>query len=314
MKNKFIIFTVSFLACIFILGHNVYASTNLKYYDNQNITIGLESMESSQLNITLNGDYTLNGVLLKSGTSYILKPSGTQFDLNGTLYNDIILIPNNKSNTVKIVSNYSRNYLGTMKFKIDSSSAISKIIPINTLYIEDYLKGVVGKEMSDSYPIEALKAQAIAARNYALASVGKHIAKGYNLCDKIDCQVYGGYDTSFKRVIAAVDATKGTLLLSGTALVDAYYSASDGGYTEASENVWSSARSYFKPKEYDGYDINYLWKKTYTNSQINDLIKLKIPTMPTTDSFVRIDLNTITTFTSGRIKNISLIFKNAYGT
>ena len=64
-----------------------------------------------------------------------------------------------------------------MTFKIDSSSGISKIIPINTLYIEDYLKGVVGKEMSDYFPIEALKAQAVAARNYALANIGKHSSK-----------------------------------------------------------------------------------------------------------------------------------------
>ena len=83
--------------------------------------------------------------------------------------------------------------------------------------------------MSDSFPIEALKAQAVAARNYALTNVGKHIAKYYNLCDTIDCQVYGGYDASLKNVIAAVDATKGMLLLSGTSIVEAYYSASDGG-------------------------------------------------------------------------------------
>ena len=59
----------------------------------------------------------------------------------------------------------------------------------------------------------------------------------------------------------------------GLSIVEAYYSASDGGYTEASENVWSEARSYFKAKQ-DSYDINYLWNKTYTNNDINNLFKL----------------------------------------
>ena len=114
MKNKFRIFTVTFLTCIFILGSNAYAFTNSDYYDNQNISIGLESMESSQLNITLNGDYNSNGVVSKRGTSYVLKASGTKIDLNGKLYDDIVFIPKNNSNTIKIISSYSRNYLGTL--------------------------------------------------------------------------------------------------------------------------------------------------------------------------------------------------------
>lgn len=73
MKNKFRIFIASFLTCIFILESKVYAFTSSNYYNNQNISIGLESMESSELNITLNGDYILNGVTYKSCTSYTLK-------------------------------------------------------------------------------------------------------------------------------------------------------------------------------------------------------------------------------------------------
>ena len=309
MKYKFGIFTVTLLTCFFIFVSTVHAFTNSNYYDNQNISIGLQSMASSQLTISLNGDYTLNGVTCKSGTSYLLKVSGAKISLNGTLYDNFVFIPKNNLNTMKIISSVTRNYLGTFTFRVDSSNGTSRVMPINTLYIENYLKGVVGKEMSDSFPIEALKAQAIAARNYTLNSVGKHVAKYYNLCDTIDCQVYGGNDTSLKNVIAAVDATKGMLLLSGTSIVEAYYSASDGGYTEACENVWSGVRSYFKAKP-DSFDMDYPWTKTYTNNEINNLFKLKLLT---NDTFVKIDMSTITKFTSGRIKNISLVFKNAYG-
>jgi len=312
LKQKIRIFIAIFLVCVFILANSVQAFTNSDYYNNQNINIGLESMQSSQLNITLNGDYTLNGVVYKSGTSYVLKVSGTQIDLNGKLYANVTFIPQNNSNTIKIVSSYTRNYLGTLAFKIDSSSGTSKVMPINTLNIEAYLKGVVGKEMSEYYPIEALKAQAVAARNYAIASIGKHKAKGYNLCDTIDCQVYGGYDASLKNVIAAVDATKGMLLLSGTNIVNAYYSASDGGYTEDSVNVWGGTYPYLITKK-DDFDIDYTWNRKFTTASIKTVIAqksyLKIPANYT---FVKIDLSSITKFDSGRIKNISLIFKDQY--
>ncbi|HEY8805531.1 MAG TPA: SpoIID/LytB domain-containing protein [Clostridium sp.] len=312
MKNKFRIFIVALVACIFTLGSSAYAFTSTNYYDNQNISIGLESMGCGQLNITLNGDYTLNGVVQKSGANYILKVSGSQISLNGVVQNSISFIPIDTTNTIKIVSNYTRNYRGTLAFEIDSSSGTSKVLPVNTLYIEDYLKGVVGKEMSDYFPAEALKAQAVAARNYALANIGKHGAN-YSLCDTTHCQVYGGYDTSLTHVIAAVDATKGKVLLSGTSIVGAFYSANDGGFTEASGNVWNASLIYLKTKK-DDFDVDCKWNSLYTTTTINTLLKMKTSlNIPINYTFVKIDLNSITKFESGRIKNISLIFKDQNG-
>ncbi|MGK0466717.1 SpoIID/LytB domain-containing protein [Clostridium sp.] len=317
MKNKIKIFTAVLLACIFILGSNVYAFTNSNYYDNQNIKIGISSMARPQLNITLSGDYTVNGVMYESGTSYLLKVIGTHIEFDGDNYDNLEFIPKTTLNTIKIVSSTpsrSNYYLGTMEFNIDSTSEPSKLLPINTLYIEDYLKGVVGKEMSNSFPIEALKVQAVAARNYAIVNIGKYSSKGYDLDDTTSCQVYAGYDPSIKKVIAAVDATRGTLLLSGQSIVAAYYSASDGGYTESSENVWWGPRDYLKakPDSYDGYDGGYVWNQTYTTSEINGLFKIKLP-LNLNDTFVKIDMDTITKFDSGRIKNIDLIFSNPLG-
>ena len=305
---------MTLFACIFILGTSVYAFTSSDYIDNQNINVGLESMEAAQLNITLNGDYTSNGVVYKSGTSYLIKASGSQVNFNGILLDTISLTPSSPTNTIKISSSCVREYRGILNFKITTSLGILKVIPINTVYIEDYLKGVVGKEMSDYFPIEALKAQAVAARNYALANISKHNSRGYSLCDTTDCQVYGGYDATITNVIAAVDATKGKVLLSGTSIVTGFYSASDGGYTEDSQNVWGGVFSYLKTKkdDFDGYDINYIWNKTFTSKAINDLLKLN-PKVQPTDAFVKIDLSSITEFDSGRIKNISLIFKNSNG-
>ena len=300
---------MTLFACIFLLGNRAYAFTSTNYYNSQSIRIGLESMRCDQLNITLNGDYTLNGALKNSGTSYILKASGSKILLNGVPQSNLSFIPINTKNTIKIVSNYNRNYRGTLTFKISSS----KVLPVNTLYIEDYLKGVVGKEMPNSYPIEALKAQAVAARNYALINMSKHSGNAYSLCDTTDCQVYGGYDASLTKVIAAVDVTKGKILLSGTSLVRAYFSASDGGFTEACENVWMQTVGYLKTKQ-DNYDVSYLWNSKYTTTTINTLLKIKTSLkIPVDYTFVRINLTSITKFPSGRIKNISSIFRDRCG-
>lgn len=312
MKDKLRVFTVTFLICVLVLANNVHAFTSLNYYDHQIINVGLESMKNTQLTITFSGNYTFNGTSYQSGTSYLLKVSGSQVSFNGGLYDNISFEPTVNTNTIKIASTSSLSYLGTLVFKVDTTTA--QLMPINTVYIEDYLKGVVGEEMSDYFPIEALKAQAIAARNFALANIAKHSTKrGYNVCDTTDCQVYRGYRPSYTRVITAVNATKGMLLLSGTSIVEALYSASDGGYTEASENVWNEARSYFKATA-DDYDVDYSWVQKYNTAAIEALIKSKLYLqIVASDTFVGIDLNSITKFESGRIKNITLIFKNQFG-
>ena len=100
-----------------------------------------------------------------------------------------------------------------------------------TVDVETYLVGVVPYEMSDAFPLEALKAQAVAARTYALWRAAARAGAEYDLVDTAADQVYGGYDASHVNAIAAVEATKGVVGLWEGAPVPAYYSASNGGYT-----------------------------------------------------------------------------------
>ena len=106
------------------------------------------------------------------------------------------------------------------------------------------LAGLVPAEMSASSPPEALKAQAVAARNELLAKIGtRHLTDPYRLCSTQHCQVYAGAGREDARATAAVTATRGELLVrdSGGGLVDAVYSASCGGHTEDNEHVWGGA-------------------------------------------------------------------------
>ena len=134
-----------------------------------------------------------------------------------------------------------------------SSSILSIILNI---YIEDYLYGVVGYEMSPSWPLEALKAQAVAARNYALQKMSQRKNQLYHLVDNTSNQVFKGLNTSssYASVIQAVDGTRGIALYSGSNLASCYYSASNGGQTESTKNAWGSALSYSIVQD-DPYDL-----------------------------------------------------------
>lgn len=298
-----------FVVIFFTLTSTAYAFDSSAY--NKEIKIGLENMASNQIKVTLNGSYTCLGSMLPAGTSFYLAASGNNINYNGNAYNELNLVPVNDENTIKLqVGAKVYNYLGKMDFKINSG----KILPVNELPIEDYLKGVIGYEMSNSYPIEALKAQAVAARNYAISNMDKHRNDGYDLCDTTDCQVYRGYNPLYKNVEKAVDETRGQVLLYGDQLIIAYYASSDGGYTEDSGNVWRNQLPYLiaKPDSFDSNSWPY-GDMTFTSKELENTLKDKKYLNPT-DTFNKIDLTTIKKFESGRIANIDVDYTDAGGT
>ena len=117
-----------------------------------------------------------------------------------------------------------------------------KLIVINDVDLENYLKGVVPSEMPASWEYEALKAQAIAARSFALANLGKQAKNGYDLKDNTEDQAYGGASAETNKTNKAVDETHGLVLTYDMKIISAYYSASAGGMTSAS--VWGGYAPY----------------------------------------------------------------------
>jgi stage II sporulation protein D len=105
---------------------------------------------------------------------------------------------------------------------------------INELPVEEYLRGVVPSEMGpEQYrQLEALKAQAVAARTYTLRNLGEFAREGYDICATPRCQVYGGMDVEHPLSDRAVAETAGQVLLYRGDLVDALYSSTCGGHTE----------------------------------------------------------------------------------
>ncbi len=114
---------------------------------------------------------------------------------------------------------------------------------VNEARIETILEGVVASEIFQSAPMDALKAQAIAARTDMLAKVGlRHHADPFAICSEVHCQAYRGTARVPARVAEAVRATRGEVLFSSDGrLVDTFYHAVSGGHTEHNENAWRMA-------------------------------------------------------------------------
>lgn len=115
---------------------------------------------------------------------------------------------------------------------------------INDVPLEEYLKGVVPAEMPSKWGEEALKAQAIAARSYAVATknAGKHASKGFDLVATTADQAYGGASAEKERTTKAVDETRGIVLVQSNKVIPTYYHASSGGKTK----VWNSGSSFLQ--------------------------------------------------------------------
>lgn len=119
-----------------------------------------------------------------------------------------------------------------------------KLTVINNVPLEDYIKGVVPAEMPSSWAFEAHKAQAIAARSYALANLGKRARFGYDLKDTPEDQAYKGASAETPGTNCAVDDTKGIVLTYNMKVINAYYSASAGGQTNV--NSWGTNLPYLR--------------------------------------------------------------------
>lgn len=153
-----------------------------------------------------------------------------------------------------------RQYRGSLEFRLDSANQLTVV---NELPLEQYLYSVVPSEMPSSWPGEALKAQAVAARNYALQEQesGRFAGSGFDVAATELSQVYKGYSSESDNAREAVDSTTGMVMLYAGKLINAVYHSSSGGYTENSEDVWSNPVGYLRAKT-DALDANsqhYNW-------------------------------------------------------
>ena len=172
------------------------------------------------------------------------------------------------SNNPRVLSVNSKQYRGEIELRRFSDSDMTVI---NVINIEEYLYGVVPRELGASSPMEALKAQAVAARTYAYMNMGSYKKWDFDVVNTVNSQVYGGYDDEHPNTNKAVDETKGKKVLYNGSLASLFYFSSSGGMTEDNVNVWGKDIPYLKsvPDPYEsGTSYNYNWSVTLTAEQI----------------------------------------------
>ena len=150
---------------------------------------------------------------------------------------------------------------------------------VNFLTMDDYIKGVIPYEMNAAWPLEALKAQAVAARTYTAAHLNHHRSQGFDLCCEVDCQTYRGVNASDVNSDRAVDETSGVYMTYDGKYVNAFYFSSDGGATEDCANVFSEDLPYLKgkPDPYEAYieTGHDHWAFVYSADEITAILRLK---------------------------------------
>lgn len=163
---------------------------------------------------------------------------------------------------------------------------IMKLLPqgqtvqlINIVYMEDYLRGVVPPEIgkrADS-EIEAVKAQAVAARTYALAHLQQYPAEQYDMKSSIIDQLYQGMAVEDKLTNRSIDATAGETITYNGQFINAYYHSTCGGMTDDIESVWDRKESpYLKAVEDSGacsWSKYYTWREHFTEAQLRGRIE-----------------------------------------
>ena len=235
-----------------------------------NVMLG-ESLASAV--VSAEGDYQiLDGNAGKSllkmseGSDAKLTISGNALHINGQKVGSSIITLKPNSSSARVLYN-DVAYRGTLRIIYDGSS----IKVINNVSLEDYTKGVLPSEMSPSWNKEALKAQAVAARTFALYSKSRQhsASSGYELCGSSHCQVYSGSGGETDATNQAVDATYGQVMYYNNQIIYAAFHASSGGATENSENVWGSYMPYLRSvTDDDSRSPYHNWTARFTVAQV----------------------------------------------
>lgn len=180
------------------------------------------------------------------------------------------------ANELKVVKLNSKAYRGELEVIRQQGSDMTVV---NVVGLEQYLYGVVPSEIWGA--TEALKAQAVAARNYTINNLNKYSSLGFNLCNTTNSQVYGGFSSEVLATNKAVDATSGQLVIYNGKPAAAFYFSSSGGMTEDVKNVWGSTDYPYLVSVEDKYELptatsNYTWTKTFTAEQIKSRVSKDI--------------------------------------
>lgn len=247
----------------------------------------------SEVDITVCGSYSLNGIAINNGTqlkvSFASSTGRLTLNMNGSnrdMGSSFTLKRHQLSgiNGLKIQQARQKNnvYPADLEFYTEYASGGYKLYVIAHVFVEDYLYGVVPYEIGSSAPLEAMKAQSICARTYAARAMKAQTGKKYDVQDTTQDQVYNGTPVSSTLSEQAVNETRGIVLSINGDLTGTYYTASNGGQIDSPVNIWGSNSILYLTVRDDPYDyantaaqvksFTVVKNGIQTNSTLNSLL------------------------------------------
>jgi stage II sporulation protein D len=268
-----------------------------------------------EININKDNKIQKGNILEKEKNDSVNNVTNVNIQKSNKLSNNIEENSTNKSNFTETKKD---NYTETKKENIKKNEITVTVYRNNgkiiNLELEEYVLGVVGAEMPASFNIEALKAQAILARTYAL----KSIKNGKKLTDTVSTQAYkdnselqklwkNDYTKYYEKIKKAVNETKGKVILYNNEYIDAVYHSTSNGKTENSKNVWKNILPYLVSVD-SSWDKNVKSYKKETIFEINEfcnILKLDVEE-PITYEIIHNE--------TGRVRQITINNKTFSGT
>jgi len=227
------------------------------------VRVYLSSIASNtSVDLTIDGSYSIGGDASRAiarGTKVNVRNSGGTLimTMNGqsqTMGSRMKLRRHSTSGNNGVTITQARKPQSLYPGDIELIAKGGNVQIIVHVYMEDYMRGVLPYEMDNHFPLEALKAQAVAARTYALKKMSAQ-SSTYDLVDTTSDQVYNGTPTGNDRCEQAVRETAGVVGTVGGEYMASYYTASNGGQTESVANAWGSGSySYLQIRD-DPYDL-----------------------------------------------------------
>ncbi len=184
------------------------------------------------------------------------------------------------------------SYAHTIEVSVQSVKGRDEILVVNQVELEDYVRGVIGSEMSPSWPIEALKSQAVISRTYALWNKYNRYDQPYHMESNVLDQVYRGLKRQSDVVKQAVKETYGEIMVYMYRPAQTYFSATCGDHTEDVGEIWRESLPYLPGVEcgYCKHAPRHRWDVTLTEKEVRKAANV-----------------------SGRIKSIEIISRTKAG-
>ena len=261
-KHRFYSFCRPVILCLLLFSLALFSKEAVA----QNLAVGIDQGVTS-------GTVKGSNISLTDGSGRIVQISGENsvyFSGGGVQIGGKSFSLPIKMTSSEMISWAKTRYRGVLRL----IAAPTGFTVVNDIDIENYLRGILKIEMNPDWPPEALKAQAILARTYALRNKKRHQQQGFDLCSLSHCQNYRGANAETDRTDLAVNATKGQILTWNGSVADVYYHSDSGGATSDIVSVWGKRTPYLvtrtEPVVYTSPNSN--WTARLTASQIESAL------------------------------------------